>query len=176
MELPNNWKEETKELQSTVKENIVLQIVKEETFELPKIENHQDESMIAYIDKIYKESFNKFIYFCWIVVILVVRKSAKIVGHCIFLRAQTQHTIRYTLIACTTTNDEDLDKIDFANIFDLINTNVLTHEYGLHKYPELTHFLFSWFEHRKDKGIPLVGLECIPPSFQRLGPGKLGAS
>jgi hypothetical protein len=47
-----------------MKKNIVLQIVKEETLKLPKIDNHQDESIIAYIDKIYKESFNKFIYFC----------------------------------------------------------------------------------------------------------------
>jgi hypothetical protein len=109
--------------------------VKEETLELPNIENHQYESIIAYIDKIYKESFNKFIYFCWIVksIILVVRKNAKIVGHDRFLRAQTQYTIRYTLIACTTTTDEDLDWTDFANIFDLINNSVLTHEYGLHK-------------------------------------------
>jgi hypothetical protein len=124
--LPNNWKEETKELQSKVKE---------ETLELPKIENHQDESIIAYIDKIYKESFNKFIYFCWIVksIILVVRKSAKIMSHDRFLQAQTQQTIRYTPIACTTTTHEDLDWTNFANIFDLINTSVLTHEYGLHK-------------------------------------------
>jgi hypothetical protein len=40
IELTNNRKEETKELQSKGKENIVLQIVKEETLELPKIENH----------------------------------------------------------------------------------------------------------------------------------------
>ncbi len=47
IKLPNNWKEETKELQSKVKENIVLHIMKEETLELPKIKNHQDESIIA---------------------------------------------------------------------------------------------------------------------------------
>ncbi len=54
-------KEQTIELPS--KGNEVLQIVKEKTLELPKTKNHQDESIIAYIDKIYKESFNKFIYF-----------------------------------------------------------------------------------------------------------------
>jgi hypothetical protein len=56
--------------------------VKEETLELSKIENHQDKSIIAYIDKIYKESFNKFIYFCWIAksIVLVVGKSAKTMG------------------------------------------------------------------------------------------------
>jgi hypothetical protein len=40
IELPNNWKEKAKELQSKVKENIMLQIVKKETLKLPKIENH----------------------------------------------------------------------------------------------------------------------------------------
>jgi hypothetical protein len=54
-------KEETIKLPSKGKE--VLQIVKEKTLELPNTKNHQDESIIAYIDKNYKESFNKFIYF-----------------------------------------------------------------------------------------------------------------
>jgi len=54
-------KEETIELPSKGKE--VLQIVKEKTLELPNTKIHQDESIIAYIDKNYKESFNKFIYF-----------------------------------------------------------------------------------------------------------------
>ncbi len=63
--------------------------MKEETLELPKIENHQNESIIAYIDKIYKESFNKFIYFCWIAksVIPIIGKSVKIVGHGKFHRS-----------------------------------------------------------------------------------------
>jgi iron-sulfur cluster repair protein YtfE (RIC family) len=43
IKLPNNWKEETKELQNKVKENIVLHIMKEETLELPKIKNCQEE-------------------------------------------------------------------------------------------------------------------------------------
>jgi hypothetical protein len=64
IKLPNNRKEETKELQSKWKENIILQIVKEETLQVPKTENRQDESIIAYIDNIYKGSFSKFIYFC----------------------------------------------------------------------------------------------------------------
>jgi hypothetical protein len=41
-------KEKTKELQSKVKENIMLQIVKKETVELPKIKNHQDENIITF--------------------------------------------------------------------------------------------------------------------------------
>jgi uncharacterized radical SAM superfamily Fe-S cluster-containing enzyme len=61
IELLSKLKEETTKLFSKRKE--VLQIVKENMLELPKTENHQDESIIAYIDKIYKESFNKFIYF-----------------------------------------------------------------------------------------------------------------
>jgi hypothetical protein len=54
-------KEETIKLPSKGKK--VLQIAKEETLKLPKTKNHQDENIIAYIDKTYKESFNKFIYF-----------------------------------------------------------------------------------------------------------------
>jgi hypothetical protein len=71
--------------------------VKEETRELPEIENHQDESIITYIDKIYKESFSKFIYFRWIVklVVPIIGKSAKTVGQCKFPRVQAQCTIKY---------------------------------------------------------------------------------
>jgi hypothetical protein len=147
-------KEENIEVLSKVKEETikllgkgkkVLQIVKEEMLKLPKTKNHQDESIIAYIDKIYKESFNKFIYFQWIAksIVLVVRNNAKLVGQCKFARVQTHHTIRYTPTTYVATTNEDLDLIDFVNIFDLINTGVLTHEYRLHKFPELTH-LFFW--------------------------------
>jgi hypothetical protein len=72
--------------------------------------------------------------------------------------------------------DEDLGSTDFPNIFDLIDTSVFTYEHALNKFPSLTHFLFSWFEHRKDKGIPLVGPKHMPPSFWRLGLGKPEAS
>jgi hypothetical protein len=61
IELLSKVKEETIKLLSKGKK--VLQIVKEEMSKLPKIKNHQDDNIIAYIDKIYKESFNKFIYF-----------------------------------------------------------------------------------------------------------------
>ncbi len=67
----------------------MLQVVKEETLELLKAKNHQNENVIAYIDKIYKESFNKFIYFCWIAksIVPIVGESAKTMGQCGFLRA-----------------------------------------------------------------------------------------
>jgi hypothetical protein len=89
IELPNKGKEETKELQRIRKENIVLQIVKEETLELSKTNNHQDNNIVTYIDNIYKESFSKFIYFRWITksIVPVVGKSVKIVGHRKFPRA-----------------------------------------------------------------------------------------
>ncbi len=66
---------------------------------LPKIDNHQYENIITYIDKIYKESFNKFIYFLWIVksivpmiqgifksIFIVSKKNAKSIGQCKFVR------------------------------------------------------------------------------------------
>ncbi len=95
--MPNNRKGKTKKLQSKGKDNIKLQIVKEETLKLPKIENHQDENIITYIDKIYKESFSKFIYFRWIAksIVPVVGKNARIVGQCKFPGIRTQCTIQY---------------------------------------------------------------------------------
>ncbi len=80
IELLSKVKEETIELPNKGKE--VLQIVKEETLELPKTKNHQDENIIAYIENIYKESFNKFIHFEWIakLVVPIIGSSAKPVG------------------------------------------------------------------------------------------------
>jgi len=67
IDLLNKGKEETRELQSKLKKYPVFHIkVKEKNIGLPKIDNHQDESIIACIHKIYKESFSKFIDFCWI--------------------------------------------------------------------------------------------------------------
>jgi hypothetical protein len=68
---------------------MMLQIVKEETLKLSKTNNHQDKSIIAYINNIYKEIFNKFIYFHWIAksIVLVIRKHAKTVGHYKFPKA-----------------------------------------------------------------------------------------
>jgi hypothetical protein len=63
--------------------------MKEESIGLPKIENHQDESIIACIDKIYKESFSKFIDFCWIAkfVVPIVKKITTTVQQCRFPKA-----------------------------------------------------------------------------------------
>jgi len=63
--------------------------MKEKSIGLPKIENHQDESIIACIDKIYKESFSKFIDFCWIAkfVVPIVKKTTTIVQQCRFPKA-----------------------------------------------------------------------------------------
>ncbi len=152
--------------------------MKEKNVGLPKIENHQDDNTITCIDKIYKESFNKFIDFHWIVksIVPTIRKIVTTMRQCIFPKVQAQHTIKYIPIACTTTIDENLDWTDFVSIFDLINTSVFTYEHASNKFINLTHFLFSWYEHKKDKGIPLVGLEHMPSSFWRLGPRKPKAS
>jgi hypothetical protein len=85
-----------------------------------------------------------------------------------FLNAQTQSTIKDTPTTCTTTIDEDLGWIHFASIFDFINTSVFTSEHALNKFPNLTHFLFSWFEHRKNKGTPLVEPKHMAPSFWKV--------
>ncbi len=65
IDLLSKGKEETKELKNKLKKYPILHIkVEKKNIGLPKIENHQDESTIACIDKIYKESFKKFIDFC----------------------------------------------------------------------------------------------------------------
>jgi len=75
----------------------MLKIVKEETLKLPKIEYHQDDSIITYIDKIYKESFSKFIYFCWITksIVSIIGKNVETVGLHRSLKAQAQCITRY---------------------------------------------------------------------------------
>jgi hypothetical protein len=93
-----------------------------------------------------------------------------------FLKVQAQCIVIYIPTTYTSTIDEDLDWIDFVNTFDLINTNVFTYEHALNKFPNLTHFLFSWSKHRKNKGVPFVGHEHMPPSFWRSGPRKSEAS
>jgi hypothetical protein len=92
-----------------------------------------------------------------------------------FPRARAQHIIKYIPTSYITT-DENLDWVDLTNIFDLIDTKVLTCEYGLHNFPKLIHFLFSWSKHKEDKGVSLVDPNRIPLSFWRLGPRKLGTS
>jgi hypothetical protein len=93
-----------------------------------------------------------------------------------FLNVRTQSTIKDTPTTCTTTSDEDLGWIDFASIFDFINTSVFTYEHALNKFLNLTHFLFFWFEDKKDKGTPLVEPKHMALSFWKLGLGKLEAS
>ncbi len=169
---PENYKTNGKNTQSCIWK------WKKESIGLPKIENHQDVNTIACIDKIYKESFNKFMDFRWIakfVVPLIVKTITTTRQHK-FPKAWTQCTIRYTTTTCTTTIYEDSSWTNFANLFDLINANVFTYEHALNKFLNLMHFLFSWFEHRKNRGIPLVGPKHMPPSFWRLGPRKLEAS
>jgi hypothetical protein len=119
--------------------------MKEKNIGLPKIENHQDDSTITCIDNIYKESFNKFIDFHWIVksIVPIVGKIVTTMRQCKFPKVQAQRTIKYIPIACTTTTYEDLDWTDFVSIFYLINTSVFTYEHALNKFTNLTHFLFS---------------------------------
>jgi hypothetical protein len=90
IDLFSKGKKETRELKNKLKKYLVLQIkVKEKNVGLPKIKNHQDESTIACIDKIYKENFSKFIDFCWIVkyVVHVVKKIVTTMRQCRFLKA-----------------------------------------------------------------------------------------
>jgi hypothetical protein len=58
---------------------------------------------------------------------------------------------KVTLIHSYNMHNNNIWRFKFVDIFDLINTSVLTHEYGLHKIPKLTHFLFLDLNVRKIK-------------------------
>jgi hypothetical protein len=108
IDLPRKGKEEIRKLPKNLKKYPILHIqVKEESVGLAKIENHQGENTIACIDKIYKESFNKFMDFCWIAkcVILLKVKTVTIMWQGKFPKACT---IKYTPTTCTTMTYENL--------------------------------------------------------------------
>jgi len=168
IDLLNKRKEEMKELQNKFKKYPILHMkVKEENIGLPKIENHQDENKIACIDKIYGESFSKFMDFCWIakfVVPLIVKIVTTMQQHK-FPKVETQYTIRYSPTTCKTTTDEDLGWTSFANIFDFINASVFTYEHALNKFPNLTHFLFLGFNIEKIREYHLWSLNTCHQTF-----------
>jgi hypothetical protein len=73
-------------------------------------------------------------------------------------------------IACTTTEDVDLDWDDFEIFCKLLYSTLEIFENVIAKFPDLLHYLESWVVYREEKGIPLVGPKCTPPSCWRLGP------
>jgi hypothetical protein len=59
---------------------------------------------------------------------------------------------------------------DFSNFWDLISKNDKLTSYVIESRPNLTIFLWSWVDYRKDKNIPLLGKEHIGLTCYRLGP------
>jgi hypothetical protein len=86
-----------------------------------------------------------------------------------FKRARYQlshinHSYTFLPIACTTTKDVDLDWDDFVEFYKLLYSILEISKHVITKFPNLLHFLDSWVVYREEKGIPLVGPKCTPPS------------
>jgi hypothetical protein len=86
-----------------------------------------------------------------------------------FKRAQDQldyinHSYRFFLIAYTTTKDVSLVWEDFVEFYTFMYSSIHLLEHALAQFPNLLHFLISCVVYRKEKGIPLIRLECTPPN------------
>ncbi len=58
--------------------------------------------------------------------------------------------------ACTKTKDENLVLLDFENWFHFISNVGNKKQYAQVTHPELTKFLYSWFDFKKNESIPFV--------------------
>lgn len=78
--------------------------------------------------------------------------------------------INFTLMACTSTNNVNLEWIDFARFYAVIFSNQV-----LENHLDLTHILKSWDAYIRVKfNMPLIGLNKIPPTYWRLRLGGKG--
>jgi hypothetical protein len=84
-------------------------------------------------------------------------------------RDQLSHmNCSYTFLPTTCTKDFGLDWDYFENFHKLIYSTIAIHEHVIAKISNLLHFLDSWVIYKKEKGIPLVGPKCTPPTCWRL--------
>lgn len=88
-----------------------------------KVEEDQFiECQIQSINKMYKERYSKYLYYCWIVqhVASQVRQNARKIQIYIFQCVPINYSLIFIPIACRTTPSEDLKWEKFANFFELI--------------------------------------------------------
>jgi hypothetical protein len=84
-------------------------------------------------------------------------------GSCRFCQVQTNHNLKFTLITCITTVDENLMCKDFEEFWKLISEILCGKAHPIEKYLHLIGFFWSWFDFGKNKGTCVVRFKCEPP-------------
>lgn len=64
------------------------------------------------------------------------------------------------------TTYETLNWVKLKKFFELILNNGHIEWHAIKTFPNLTHFLYLSFEFKKDRGIPLVGLNTQPHTLE----------
>jgi hypothetical protein len=59
---------------------------------------------------------------------------------------------------------------NFEEFWKLIFEIFVQKAHAIEKYHNLIEFVWSWFDFKNNKGIPLVWPKCEPPIWWRLGP------
>jgi hypothetical protein len=77
--------------------------------------------------------------------------------------------LRFTPTTCTSTLDAILVWKNFNNFYTFIPSIEPLETYPLETYINLAHYSNFSFALKKDKGIPLVGPRCKPPTPSKLG-------
>jgi hypothetical protein len=122
------------------------------------------------IDRIYKEKFEKFLYYRCIQKSIRTNSKDPRPKRPRYEITWVNDMYRFIPTICTSTIDINLMWEDFSNFWDFINKNNELTSNAIETYLDLIDFLWSWVDYRKDKGKPLLGKECIGPTCYKLGP------
>ncbi len=86
--------------------------------------------------------------------------------------AWLNHTYRFIRIAYTEIENKDLVWEDFLGFYEFMILGGEVEAYVFETYPELMNFVWSWGDYRNNKGVLLVGKDCIGLFRWRLGLGR----
>jgi hypothetical protein len=128
------------------------------------------------IDKIYKEKFEKFLYYCWIQKSIRTNFKGPRPKKPRYQITWVNCTYQFILIACTSTSDINLMWKNFSSFWDLISKDDELTSYAIEFYLDLIDFLWSWVDYKKDKCIRLLGKERIGLTCYMLGPRRFGGT
>ncbi len=85
------------------------------------------------------------------------------------------HTYRFIPITYTEIENKDLVWQDFSRFYDFMISGGELEAYVFETYLDLTNFVWSWGDYMKNKGILLMGKDCIGLSRLRLGLGRVSS-
>ncbi len=121
---------------------------------------------IKTMDRIYKNKFKQFVYYCWIQHYLVPNCTPWLQK----ARHHIVHVNRYFNFiprVCSYTRNFNLILTDFANFYILICYNLTLKDCAEQAYLDLADFLYSWDVYMKEKCFPLIGSQHTPPGCWR---------